>query len=168
MTGKHKNGILFIMGVSGCGKTTIGQLLSKELKIPFYDGDNFHSKENVEKMASGTALTDEDRIGWLGTLNILAKKHDGDGAIIVCSSLKSAYRDILKKGVTGKVRFVYLSGDFNLVMSRMEQRKGHFMPPDLLKSQFETLEPPQNAITVSIDHAPNIIVHKILEKLSEN
>ncbi len=168
MTGRHKNGILFIMGVSGCGKTTIGQLLSMELKIPFYDGDDFHSKENVAKMASGTALTDEDRIEWLNTLNILAKKHDEEGAIIVCSALKSAYRDILSKGIESEVRFVYLSGDFNLVMNRMEQRKGHFMPPDLLKSQFETLEPPENAVTVSIDHAPNIIVHKILEKLSEN
>jgi carbohydrate kinase (thermoresistant glucokinase family) len=155
--------IYFIMGVSGCGKSTVGSLLAKELKIPFYDGDDYHSKTNVKKMASGQPLTDKDRMGWLLKLNELALTRREEGAIIGCSALKESYRLILDANLQENARWIYLSGSFEDVMNRLHQRKGHFMPAELLKSQFETLETPQKAIKVSINMPPEEIVNRILE-----
>lgn len=155
--------IYFIMGVSGCGKSTIGNLLSDELKIPFYDGDDYHSETNVKKMASGQPLTDDDRMDWLLSLNKLALNRREKGAIIGCSALKESYRKILKNNLEKDVSWIYLSGSFDEVMSRLNQRKGHFMPAALLKSQFETLEIPENAIQVSINQSARQIVKRILE-----
>ena len=155
--------IYFIMGVSGCGKSTIGNLLSDELKIPFYDGDDYHSETNVKKMASGQPLTDDDRMDWLLSLNKLALNRREKGAIIGCSALKESYRKILKKNLEKDVSWIYLSGSFDEVMSRLNQRKGHFMPAALLKSQFETLEIPEYAIQVSINQSARQIVKRILE-----
>ena len=155
--------IYFIMGVSGCGKSTIGNLLSDELKIPFYDGDDYHSETNVKKMASGQPLTDDDRMDWLLSLNKLALNRREKGAIIGCSALKESYRKILKNNLEKDVSWIYLSGSFDEVMSRLNQRKGHFMPAALLKSQFETLEVPENAIQVSINQSARQIVKRILE-----
>jgi len=154
--------IYFIMGVSGCGKSTIGSILAKELKIPFYDGDDYHTKSNVKKMASGQPLTDKDRMGWLLKLNELALARREEGAIIGCSALKESYRRILDANLQENARWIYLSGSFEDVMNRLHQRKGHFMPAELLKSQFETLEIPQKAIKVSINMPPEEIVNRIL------
>lgn len=155
--------IFFIMGVSGCGKSTIGNLLADELKIPFYDGDDYHSETNVKKMASGQPLTDNDRVDWLLRLNELALSRLGKGAIIGCSALKESYRHILEANLQENVKWIYLSGTFNDIMNRLSKRKGHFMPAALLKSQFEILEIPQNAIKVSINLPAQQLVKRILE-----
>lgn len=155
--------IFFIMGVSGCGKSTIGNLLANELKIPFYDGDDYHSETNVKKMASGQPLTDNDRVDWLLRLNELALSRLEKGAIIGCSALKESYRHILEANLQENVKWIYLSGTFNDIMNRLSKRKGHFMPAALLKSQFEILEIPQNAIKVSINLPAQQLVKRILE-----
>jgi len=153
------------MGVSGTGKTTIGQLLAKKLALPFFDGDDFHPEANVAKMASGKPLNDQDRQEWLITLNRLLQSKKDSGAIVACSALKNSYRTILSKGIEGDLCFVHLKGSLEEVKSRMEQRKGHFMPLKLLQSQFDTLEEPKDAITVSIMATPNDIIRDILAQL---
>ncbi len=154
------------MGVSGSGKTTIGQLLAQKLKMPFFDGDSYHPEANVQKMAKGHPLNDKDRQSWLQRLNRLAKDHKSKGAVIVCSALKKDYRKLLREDIGNDVEFVFLEGSFELISQRLQQRKGHFMPPELLRSQFETLEIPEHAIMVSIDATPAVIVENILKKLS--
>ena len=154
-----------IMGVSGTGKTTIGKLLAEAIDIPFFDGDDFHPRANLEKMESGRPLNDEDRHGWLVSLNQLLKSKKESGAIVACSALKKSYRTILIEGLTDQLKFIFLQGTFEEVKTRMEQRKGHFMPLELLQSQFETLEEPENAIKVSIRDAPSQILQKLLDRL---
>ncbi len=161
------NRVFIIMGVSGCGKSTIGELLAKELKIPFFDGDDFHSEENVAKMASGTPLNDSDRKGWLQSLNNLSKKHRTTGAVVACSALKVMYRDELRKDVESEMVFVHLSGSFDEVLNRLKGRRDHYMPIDLLKSQFATLEPPKKAITISINGTPKEIVSEIISRRTQ-
>ncbi len=157
--------VFVIMGVSGTGKSTIGKLLSDALQIPFYDGDDFHPEANIKKMSDGKALNDDDRRGWLIRLNQLAKEHKLKGAVIACSALKQSYRDALLSEMEGYLEFVYLEGTFELIKSRSENRDGHFMPLDLLQSQFDTLEPPLEAIIVSVANTPNEIVTSILNQL---
>ncbi|SDQ69600.1 gluconokinase [Flagellimonas zhangzhouensis] len=161
----HSKTVLVVMGVSGCGKTAIGQLLSKKLNRPFFDGDDFHPESNVKKMKSGSPLNDEDRKDWLIALNQLCIEHRESGAVIACSALKKNYRSLLRAGMGNCIAFVYLEGSFDLIKSRLEQRKGHFMPIELLKSQFDTLEPPSREITVSIDQTPKKIVSEVLKHL---
>lgn len=150
--------IIIIMGVSGSGKTTIGSLLAKELNWKFYDADDFHSESNKEKMSKGIALTDEDRASWLSALqNLIRNKKDS--FTLACSALKGTYRDILK--VNDEVKFVYLKGSFEEIEARLNQRKNHYMPTTLLKSQFDALEEPKDALIIDISNTPQEIIQII-------
>ncbi len=154
--------IFIVMGVSGCGKSTIGKLLAAAFKFSFFDGDDYHPKANVKKMSRGIPLNDGDREGWLKGLNALAKQYCKKGVVIACSALKQTYRENLMKEIETQIEFVYLEGSKDQILGRLEDRKGHFMPPGLLDSQFSTLEIPKNAIAVSIQQAPDKMVQKII------
>lgn len=157
--------VIFIMGVAGSGKTTIGRLLSAAAGIPFFDGDDFHPETNRLKMQSGIPLTDGDRVGWLQSIHQKALEvSEEGGGIFACSALKQQYRDILQSGLP-QVQWFYLEGDFDTVLQRMQQRSGHFMAPALLPSQFEILEPPACAVAISIVHPPEKIISMIMEHL---
>ena len=161
--------VLVVMGVSGSGKSTIADRLAKRLAWSYEDGDRFHPGRNVAKMSAGHPLTDEDRWPWLLAI---ANEIDrvcmaGEHAVIACSALKRAYRDVLVHG-RSDVRIVFLKGTQQLVAHRLAQRKDHFMPPGLLDSQFNTLEPPdagETPITVSIDASVETIVDDIVRQL---
>ena len=158
--------ILIVMGVSGSGKTTIGQWLSARLGCPFLDADDFHPPGNVRKMAVGDALTDEDRWPWL---EILAGKirqhiHDKQPMVMACSALKQVYRRVLRVD-SACVRFVYLKGDYDTILRRMHMRQSHFMKASLLKSQFEVLEEPSRATVVNIEASPGEIGSAIWREL---
>lgn len=154
------------MGVSGVGKSTIGSLLAKALDIPFFDGDDYHPESNIFKMSKGQALNDEDRLGWLQTLNKLAiKQLKSDSCIIVCSALKKSYRDILNRTIESNSKWIFLHGSIEQITDRINKREDHFMSADLLKSQFDILEEPMNAIKMGISLAPNIMVEVIKKEL---
>jgi len=158
------NKVIFIIGVSGCGKSTIGKLLSQELHIPFFDGDDFHSKENIAKMSKGLPLNDNDREGWLKSLNDLAKKQlINSSCIIGCSALKESYRKILSFDIESQTKWVYLSGSFENIYNRINARKDHFMPSELLQSQFDILEEPKQSLKIDISLAPDEIIKNIIE-----
>jgi carbohydrate kinase (thermoresistant glucokinase family) len=152
------------MGVAGSGKTTIGQALSAKTSIPFFDADDFHSLANKEKMRAGKPLDDEDRKEWLHAINQLAINESGNrGAIIACSALKERYRLLLTEGIT-EARFVFLQGNFDLLLDRIKARKGHFMPDTLLQSQFDTLEPPANALKIDVTRPAHEVVELIQQE----
>lgn len=153
------------MGVSGSGKSTVGNLLAEQLGFPFFDGDDFHPEENILKMKSGSPLNDKDREGWLERLNLLAKENGQNGAVIACSALKKKYRKVLTEQIQEITTFVYLQGSFEEISARMAKREGHFMPNGLLQSQFDTLEVPKAAISISILKTPKEQVEEILTKL---
>jgi len=147
--------ILVVMGVSGCGKTTVGQALAHHLGCEFAEGDQFHSPQNVAKMAAGTPLTDDDRWGWLQTLSarMAQARAKGQSLVLSCSALRKPYRDILREGAP-KAWFVHLHGNIDLLQQRMASRPGHYMPPSLLQSQLDTLEMPEaDERVVSLDIA---------------
>ena len=154
------------MGVTGVGKTTVGQLLAKQTGWPLYDADDYHSAANVEKMRAGIPLTDEDRWPWLDRLNALLCAADarGESAILACSALKQRYRDGLQQGLSG-VRWVHLKGDMELIRSRLDQRKGHYMNPALLQSQFDALEAPSGALIIDVDDEPVALAQRVLQAL---
>lgn len=155
---------LVLMGVAGCGKSSVGAALSAAMGLPYRDGDDLHPAANVEKMSRGEPLTDADRWPWLEQV---AAALTGPG-IIGCSALKRAYRDVIRQGAGGPVTFVHLSGSRAVIERRMQARTGHFMPPSLLDSQFAALEPPgpeESAVTVDIDQPLNAVVAEIIEKL---
>ena len=135
-----------VMGVAGCGKSAVGQLVATRLGLPLIEGDDFHPLENLFKMRQGLALTDQDRAGWLHTLSQRLAEPRG-GAVLTCSALKAAYRDILRNA-GGAVSFVHLALTPALALSRVRQRVGHFYPPSLVESQFEALQDPSAELGV--------------------
>ena len=161
-----KTNVIFIMGVSGVGKTTIGNLLSKTLNIPFFDGDDYHSESNIVKMSNAEPLNDDDRFGWLKTLNELAiNQLKNNSCIILCSALKKSYRDILNTTIESHSKWIFLHGSFDQIKKRINKRENHFMNSDLLKSQFNILEEPKNAIKIDISLSPNDIIEVIKKEL---
>jgi len=161
--------IVIVMGVSGAGKTLIGQMLAERLDCPFFDADAFHSEANKAKMHNGIALTDADRWPWLQAIHsaIEEKARGGQTAVFACSSLKKTYREMLGADEPA-VRFVFLHGTFDLLHERLKARSGHFFDPSLLQSQLDTLEPPTagEAIVVNIDATPARIVDEVLAGLA--
>src|SRR6188768_774794 len=154
--------LVLVMGVAGCGKSTIARLLAERLDCEYVDGDWLHPQANVEKMRGGTPLTDEDRWPWLAAIAARVDELDaqGRGAVVACSALKRAYRNVLM-GQRAGARLVYLKGDRETVAARLGSRDGHFMPASLLASQFATLEEPaadERPIVVAIDRAPDDVV----------
>jgi gluconokinase len=160
--------IIVIMGVTGCGKSTIGKLLAQKLSLPFIEADEFHSKENIAKMSSGTPLNDEDRYPWLQSLSQQLQSHEKTGAILACSALKESYREILQKDLNEKIIWIYLEGNETILQKRLESRTGHFMPGTLLKSQLEVLEKPGDAYRFSIEKDPGTITHEILKTIKND
>ena len=165
MTNSSK--VIIIMGVSGSGKSTLGKLVADKLDYQFMDADDYHPQENIQKMASGMALNDEDRRGWLVRLNNKIRNTIPEGLVLACSALKESYRSILCKDIDQEFAWIYLDGTFEEILNRLKKRKEHFMPPTLLKSQFDTLEIPEYAISVDIKNSPEKIAEKILHKLKE-
>jgi gluconokinase len=160
---------LIVMGVSGSGKSTIGEALAKRLGWLYEDGDKFHPASNVAKMSAGQPLTDDDRWPWLRAIadEIDRLSAKGRRSVIACSALRRVYRDILVHG-REDIRLVYLNGTEALIAERLSRRKGHFMPQGLLTSQFKTLEPPtegERPVTVSIDAPVETIVDDVLRQL---
>ena len=155
------------MGVSGSGKSSIGQRLADALNVPFLEGDSFHSVANVAKMAAGQALTDEDRADWLLTLQaqIRNARDNGSGLVLSCSALKRRYRDLLRAG-DPELRFAHLVGARELIAARMQARSGHYMPLSLLDSQLAALEPLQpgeSGLELDIRRQPQDLVATILQ-----
>jgi gluconokinase len=161
-----KTRFFIVMGVSGCGKSSVGEALAKSLRWDFYDADDFHPLENVAKMANGTPLDDSDRAPWLALLHDMISsslKADSSG-VLACSALKERYRQQLLDGNDG-VQLIYLKGSYDLIWSRMEVRADHYMKPHMLQSQFEALEEPANAMVVDISESVDEIVGEILKHM---
>lgn len=161
---------ILVMGVSGSGKSTAGESLAAELGWPFRDADSFHPEANIDKMSRGTPLTDDDRWPWLAAIAawIDERRTTGDPGVVSCSALKRRYRNVLLDG-RPDVALVYLQGEMPLIARRMDRRKDHFMPPALLKSQFDALEEPgidEWPIVVPIDTSPRRIVERILAHMA--
>jgi len=160
--------VIVIMGVSGAGKTVVGKALSAATGWPFYEGDDYHSAASVEKMRHGIPLDDDDRRPWLNALHQLIADvlRRSERAIIACSALKAAYRTRLAEGTApGAVRFVHLDVPMDVLCARLETRVGHFMPPELLASQLDTLEAPRDALWVDGTKPPAEIVARIRHEL---
>ncbi len=157
--------VIVIMGVAGSGKTTIGKLLTEKIGFQFADADDFHPKSNIDKMATGTPLTDDDRLPWLERLRDLCAEKKNTGLVLACSALKEKYRQILAAKTGSDLQWVYLHGDTAVIAERMKQRN-HFMPATLLKSQFDALEPPENAIRLEILNPPEVLVGLVVNSLN--
>jgi gluconokinase len=164
--------IVIVMGVSGCGKSTIGKALATEMNLNFFDADDFHPQANVKKMSQGIALNDDDRWPWLKILSqAIAKEASQNGGVVsACSALKRSYRDFIVAEVNKPLIFVVLDGSKELILQRMKKRRNHYMPPSLLESQIADFEPPESDesfITCSIDNSIEQIVKRVAAHLSE-
>lgn len=158
---------IVLMGVAGCGKTSVGQLLAPLLQLPYRDGDDLHPQANIEKMAAGIPLTDEDRWPWLRDIGTWLASQP-NGAIVGCSALRRPYRDLIRSLCPG-VAFIHLHGDFDLLLERINSRKDHFMPASLLQSQFDTLEPlgsDEYGVVFGVEDPPEILAQRISEWLT--
>lgn len=157
--------IILVMGVTGSGKTTIGSLLAKQMGWRFADADDFHSAANKEKMSNGIPLTDADRLPWLESIHqaMVAWNRTGESVVLACSALKESYRELLSKDLP--VRLVYLRGDAAYIKERLQHRTAHYAKADLVDSQFEALEEPQDAIVVDVETTPEKIVEVIRARL---
>lgn len=158
-----------VMGVSGCGKTTVGRLLAQALQVPYVEGDALHPPDNVARMAAGIPLTDDDRHGWLQAvgMQLAQAQAQGQGVVVSCSALKRAYRDQLRASAPG-LRLVFLHGDPALIAARLAGRQGHYMPASLLQSQLDTLEPPtpdERPITLAIELPPEALAAEAARRL---
>lgn len=157
--------VIFITGVSGSGKTTLGRLLAQRLGIPFADGDDFHSPENVQKMQSGVPLNDADRLPWLAAIRgFAADAVQRSSVVIACSALKTAYRALLSQGVP-RCFWVHLNGDYDTIYKRLSARQGHFMPEQLLRSQFDAYEPPEDGLLLDVAAPPERLIQKIMDAM---
>jgi gluconokinase len=158
--------IVIVMGVTGCGKTTVGAMLAEACGWEFHDADDFHPAENVAKMKRGAPLNDEDRWPWLKRLNtfIIQGDLEGKSLVLACSALKQAYRDHLTRDCA-TARFVFLDGDMELIRARLDARQGHYMNPTLVDSQFAILEQPENALRLDAAASPAELVRNIRKKL---
>jgi carbohydrate kinase (thermoresistant glucokinase family) len=156
-----------VMGVSGCGKSTVGRALASALGVPFIEGDELHPPRNVALMASGTPLTDDDRRDWLHAVADALSRAADTGAVAACSALKRSYRDILRGRAPG-LHFVHLVGERAVLEERMRRRSGHYMPASLLQSQLDILEPPtadEAAVTLDLDATPDEVVRAVRRQL---
>ena len=171
------NCVICVMGVSGCGKSTVAELIATRFGVPFCEADSLHPAANIEKMAAGIPLDDEDREPWLRAvrdettrLASASGKPSGNGCVVACSALKESYRKILEQA-HARVIFVHLVGSFELIHARMASRGGHFMPASLLRSQFEALQPPApgpSVIQLTIDASPESLAREAARVISEN
>lgn len=153
--------VIILMGVSGSGKTTIGNLLSKRTGFPFFDGDDFHPDVNIRKMAEGTPLTDQDRMAWIAQIADFINSAPTKHKILACSALSKFIRALITKEIKERCYFLFLKGGYDLIKERMEKRGKHYMKSGMLASQFEALEKPESALIVSIENSPTQICDAI-------
>ena len=160
--------ILVLMGVSGSGKTTVGAALARKLGWTFVDADDYHPAANIDKLHRGIALDDDDRRPWLQAVRrrMEEARDRGENSVLACSALKHAYQEYLQHEDPAHIQFVHLRGSEELIRSRLAARKKHFMNPSLLHSQFETLEPPRDAIPIDIDASPEVLADRIRRRAS--
>ena len=159
--------VIILMGVSGSGKTTIGNLLSKRTGFPFFDGDDFHPEVNVQKMASGIPLTNQDRVDWIREISDFMNNIPGEHKILACSALNRSIRSLIINGIKEPCYFVFLKGDYDLIKDRMDKREAHYMKSGMLTSQFKTLEEPENTVTIGVDNSPDRICDEIYKAVQE-
>ena len=159
--------IFLITGTAGTGKTTVGKGLAEKLNLPFFDGDDFHPKVNIQKMSNGIPLQDEDRRGWLkairNRMELFIERNSS--AVFTCSALKKSYRSVLMNGISDTIFFVYLYGDFELLQKRLQDRPGHYMKENMLLSQFKDLEVPEDGLQFDVSTPPEMIIQQIVHNM---